>query len=252
MGQLDGKIALVTGAADGIGLSVAKHFVHEGASLIISDKNEEALAKTEAYFKEQNIDVLSCYADVCSVEDIKFLMNKISSDHGKLDILVNNAGGNVRGDFRHMHEDMVSEVIETNLNGTIRCSREAFTLLKTSGSACVINLSSILAAKHMRQVSIYSATKGGVEALSRAMAVEFAPYGIRVNYVAPGFIETKLTERFTKHPHISKVLLDQTPLRRFGQPDEIAKAVVFLASDNASYITGTGLTIDGGVSISVA
>ena len=251
MTRLEGKITLVTGSAEGIGLAIAQAYVNEGARVIISDYNQELLDKAEQGFIEQGKEVLKIYADVKEISDVKKLMEAVKSQYGSLDILVNNAGGNVRGDFRHMDEEKVTEVLETNLNGTIRCSREAFDLLKESGNACVLNLSSILANQHMRQVSVYSATKGAVEALTRGMAVEYAAYGIRVNYIAPGFIKTKLTKRFTEHPHISKALLEQTPMRRFGEPHEIANAAVFLASDEAGFITGTGLTVDGGIKSTV-
>ena len=251
MARLKGKSALITGAAEGIGFAMAQAFAREGARVILSDYNKEALDEAEKVLAGNDFHVTKFYADVRDHEQIRELMKNIASEFSSLDILVNNAGGNVRGDFRHMGEDQVSEVLETNLNGTIRCSREAFELLKSSGNASIINLSSILASRHMRQVSVYSATKGAVESLTRAMALEFAAYKIRVNFLAPGFITTKLTERFTKHPYISKALLDQTPLKRFGKPEEIANAAVFLASEDANFITGTGLTIDGGVSLGI-
>jgi NAD(P)-dependent dehydrogenase (short-subunit alcohol dehydrogenase family) len=138
-------------------------------------------------------------------------------------------------------------VWKVNLDGTVRCAREAFELLRASGRGSVINLSSVMAEKHTRQMAVYSATKGAVLALSRSLAVEYAPYGIRVNTLLPGYVETALIGRYIANPMIAKGLLAQTPLRRFGTPEDIANAALFLASDEASYITGAALNVDGGM-----
>ncbi len=141
-------------------------------------------------------------------------------------------------DFRHLSDEAWERVWSVNLDGTVRCAREAFDLLKASGKASIINLSSIMATKHTRQMAVYSATKGAVSALSRSLAVEYAPYGIRVNTLLPGYVETALIGRYISNPMIAKALLTQTPLRRFGTPQDIANAALFLASDEAAYITG--------------
>ena len=173
---------------------------------------------------------------------------RLKTAHGKLDILVNNAGLNVRADFRHMTDADWEKIRATNLDGVVRLSRDGFTLLQASGRGVIVNLASIMAERGMRQLTGYSATKGAVKSLTRGMAVEYAPFGIRVTYVAPGFVETALTERVLRNKTINQALIDQTPLRRFGTPEDMAKAAVFLASDDAAFITGTGLTVDGGMS----
>ncbi len=160
-------------------------------------------------------------------------MAAIAEAFGRLDVLVNNAGVGERSDFRHLDDEAWDRVWKTNLDGTVRCAREAFELLKASGNASIINLSSVMATKHTRQMSVYSATKGAVSALSRSLAVEYAPYGIRVNTLCPGYVETGLIGRYTANPMIAKGLLSQTPLRRFGTPQDIANAALFLASDEA-------------------
>jgi NAD(P)-dependent dehydrogenase (short-subunit alcohol dehydrogenase family) len=174
-------------------------------------------------------------------------MEEIGAAHGRLDVLVNNAGVGERGDFRHLSDEAWERVWSVNLDGTVRCAREAFDLLKASGKASIINLSSIMATKHTRQMAVYSATKGAVSALSRSLAVEYAPYGIRVNTLLPGYVETALIGRYLSNPMIAKALLTQTPLRRFGTPQDIANAALFLASDEAAYITGASLNVDGGM-----
>jgi NAD(P)-dependent dehydrogenase (short-subunit alcohol dehydrogenase family) len=163
-------------------------------------------------------------------------------------VLVNNAGVGERSDFRHLDDAAWDKVWKTNVDGTVRCAREAFELLKASGNASIINLSSVMATKHTRQMSVYSATKGAVSALSRSLAVEYAPYSIRVNALCPGYVDTALIGRYMQKPMIAKALLTQTPLRRFGTPQDIANAALFLASDEAAYITGAGLHVDGGMS----
>ena len=185
--------------------------------------------------------------DVTDTAQVKSLMQAIGAAHGRLDVLVNNAGVGERSDFRHLSDEAWDRVWKINLDGTVRCAREAFDLLKASGNASVINLSSIMASKHTRQMAVYSATKGAVSALSRSLAVEYAPYGIRVNTLLPGYVETALIGRYLSNPMIAKALLTQTPLRRFGTPQDIANAALFLASDEAAYITGAALNVDGGM-----
>ncbi len=179
------------------------------------------------------------------------MMRSIASSHGKLDILVNNAGLNVRGDFRHMSDADWTTIREVNLDGVVRVARDAFDLLRASGNASLINVASIMGHRGLRQLAGYSATKGAVLALSRALAVEYAPFNIRVNALCPGFVETALTERVLRNPHFNKALIDRTLMKRFGTPEDIALAALFLASDDSRYVTGTELVVDGGMTAGV-
>ncbi len=189
--------------------------------------------------------------DVTDPKAVLDVFAGLKAEHGRLDILVNNAGLNVRADFRHMTDAEWTKIRETNLDSVVRLSRDGFALLQASGRGVIVNLASIMAERGMRQLTGYSATKGAVKALTRGLAVEYAPFGIRVTYLAPGFVETALTERVLRNKTINQALIDQTPLRRFGTPEDMAKAAVFLASDDAAFITGTGLTVDGGMSASL-
>jgi NAD(P)-dependent dehydrogenase (short-subunit alcohol dehydrogenase family) len=186
--------------------------------------------------------------DVSRGQDVTALFRAIELEHGKIDVLVNNAGLNVRADFRHLSDADWVKIREVNLDGVVRIARDGFSLLKASGAGSLINVSSIMGHRGLRQLAGYSATKGAVSALTRALAVEYAPYNIRVNALAPGFIETALTERVLKNPAINKALIDQTPLRRFGTSEDIAHAALFLASDDAAFVTGAELAVDGGMS----
>ena len=247
MRRLEDKIALVTGGGAGIGRAIAEIFAREGASVIIADRDGEAAKDVADAIVKSNGAAQAETVDVTSTDEVKALMARIKKQFGRLDVLINNAGVGERADFRHMSDEAWERVWAVNLDGTVRCAREAFDLLKASGNASVINLSSIMASKHTRQMAVYSATKGAVSALSRSLAVEYAPYRIRVNTLLPGYVETALIGRYISNPMIAKALLTQTPLRRFGTPQDIANAALFLASDEAAYITGAALNVDGGM-----
>jgi NAD(P)-dependent dehydrogenase (short-subunit alcohol dehydrogenase family) len=248
MRRLEDKIALVTGAGAGIGRAVAETFAREGAHVVVADRDGEAAREVADAITKSNGSAQAETVDVTDTEQVKALMGRLAEKFGRLDVLVNNAGIGERSDFRHLDDAAWDKVWKTNVDGTVRCAREAFDLLKASGKASIINLSSVMATKHTRQMSVYSATKGAVSALSRSLAVEYAPYGIRVNALCPGYVETALIGRYMNNPMIAKALLTQTPLRRFGTPQDIANAALFLASDEAAYITGAGLDVDGGMS----
>jgi NAD(P)-dependent dehydrogenase (short-subunit alcohol dehydrogenase family) len=247
MRRLEDKIALVTGAGAGIGRAIAETFAREGAVVAVADLDPGAAKEVAAAIVKANGAATAHEVDVTDTKQVKALMEALRAAHGRLDVLVNNAGVGERSDFRHLDDEAWDRVWRVNLDGTVRCAREAFDLLKASGKASVINLSSIMAAKHTRQMAVYSATKGAVSALSRSLAVEYAPYGIRVNTLLPGYVETALIGRYISNPMIAKALLTQTPLRRFGTPQDIANAALFLASDEAAYITGAALNVDGGM-----
>src|SRR5262245_577614 len=248
MDRLKGKIAVVTGAGAGIGLATAKLFAAEGAHVYVTDVNcESALAAANA-MKAAGLAATAMTVDVSRGQDVTALFRNVAQVHGKIDVLVNNAGLNVRADFRHLSDADWVKIREVNLDGVVRMARDAFPLLKDSGAGSLINIASIMGHRGLRQLAGYSATKGAVSALTRALAVEYAPYNIRVNSLAPGFIETALTERVLKNPAINKALIDQTPMRRFGTPEDIARAALFFASDDSLFVTGAELAVDGGMS----
>lgn len=247
MASLEGRIALVSGAGNGIGRGIAKAIAAEGAHVYLAERDEEAAVKVAAEISDAGGAATVIVTDVTRTQDVQAGLRTIEAAHGKLDILVNNAGLNVRSDFRHLSEADWVTVRDVNLDGVVRLAREGFELLRRSGNAAIVNMASIMGDHGMRQLVAYSATKGAVVALTKGLAVEWATFGIRVNAVCPGFVETALTARALKIPAFSKALLDKTPMRRFGLPEEIAQAVVFLASDKASYITGATLEVDGGM-----
>jgi len=247
MDRLNDKVAIVTGAGAGIGRAIATLFAEEGAHVFATDLNgATAEAATEA-LSVRGLRATAMTVDVSRGQDVTALMREVERTAGRADVVVNNAGLNVRGDFRHLSDADWVKIREVNLDGVVRIARDAFPLLKASQAGSLINMSSIMGARGLRQLAGYSATKGAVTALTRALAVEYAAYNIRVNSVAPGYIETALTERFLKNPMISKALLGKMPMRRFGTPEDIARAALFFASDDSLYVTGAELAVDGGM-----
>lgn len=248
MDRLKDKVAVVTGAGAGIGRAIATLFAAEGAHVFVTDLNGEAAASVTAALAGEGRKSTAMTVDVSRGQDVSTLFREVERAFGRADIVVNNAGLNVRSDFRHLSDADWVKIREVNLDGVVRIARDAFPLLQKSGTGSLINVSSIMGRRGLRQLAGYSATKGAVTALTKALAVEYAPYNIRVNTLAPGYIDTALTERFLKNPHVSKALLDKTPMRRFGTPEEIAKAALFFASDDSLFVTGAELAVDGGMS----
>ena len=248
MTRLNDKIAVVTGAGAGIGRAIATLFASEGAHVFVTDLNGESAEAAAAALSGRGLKATAMTVDVSRGQDVTALFREVERAFGRADIVVNNAGLNVRSDFRHLSDADWVKIREVNLDGVVRIARDAFGLLKASGAGSLINVSSIMGNRGLRQLAAYSATKGAVTALTKALAVEYAQYGIRVNTLAPGYIETALTERFIKNPLVAKALLDKTPMRRFGTADEIARAALFFASDDSLYVTGAELAVDGGMS----
>ncbi len=247
MQRLSDRIAVVTGAANGIGLAIAELFAAEGAHVWLADVDGAKAEAAAAAIMGRGGEATGVAVDVSRGQDITALFRAIETAHGRIDVLVNNAGVNVRSDFRHLSDADWVSIRDVNLDGVVRVARDGFPLLRASGKAVMINLASIMGHRGLRQLAAYSATKGAVSALTRTLAVEYAPFGIRVNALAPGFIETSMTDRVLKVPQFSKVLLEKTPLRRFGTGEDVAKAALFLASDESAFITGVEIPVDGGM-----
>ncbi|MTD92791.1 glucose 1-dehydrogenase [Hyphomicrobium sp. xq] len=247
MPRLQDKIALITGSAAGIGLATAQVFAAEGAHVYISDVDGEGADRAAKDLLAKGLKASAMAVDVSRGQDVSALMRAIEQQHKRLDVVVNNAGINVRTEFRNMTDADWVRLREVNLDGIVRIARDAFPLLKASGRGSLVNLASIMGHRGMRTLAAYGATKGAISALTRGLAVEYAPFGIRVNALAPGFIETALTERVLKIEAFSNALLEQTPLRRFGTSEDVARAALFFASDESAFITGAELAVDGGM-----
>jgi NAD(P)-dependent dehydrogenase (short-subunit alcohol dehydrogenase family) len=247
MTRLNGKIVLVTGAGSGIGRAIAECFAEHGAVVYVTDINSATAETVASGIIEKGQQAVPMTVDVSLGQDVTQLIRTIEGDHGRLDVVVNNAGLNVREDFRHLSDANWEKIREVNLDGVVRIARDTFPLMQKAETASLINIASLMGHQPIRQVAAYAATKGATAALTRALAVEYAPFGIRVNSVSPGFVETALTERVLKNPFVNKALLERTPMRRFGTGEDVAKAALFFASDDSSFVTGAELLVDGGL-----
>jgi NAD(P)-dependent dehydrogenase (short-subunit alcohol dehydrogenase family) len=253
MGKLQGKTAVITGAAHGLGRAMAELFASEGAFVFLSDMDGKGAEEAASAIHEKGGLAQAMEADVRDEATIQRLASFVCERSSSLEILANNAGNLIRKDFRHLEDKDWAAVLDTHLWGTIRTTRALLPPLQNAGQAggaAVVNIASIMASNHFRQVSSYSAAKAAIEGLSRSLALEFAAQGIRVNYICPGFVPTAMTRQFTR-PGYSDSLIKRIPMRRFGTPEEIASLALFLSSDDSSYITGQGITADGGLSINL-
>ncbi len=245
--NLTGKLALVTGGGSGLGLGISKAFVEANAKVIITGRREEVLKNACLEYPESMFYVVN---DITETNTLRRLVNGIEKKHGKLDILVNNAGINMKKDMLDVTDEEFDNILETNLNGTFALSREVGRSMIKQKSGSIINITSMAAIYGIPMVTAYTASKTGVVGLTRSMAVDLSPHGIRVNAIAPGFIKTKMLEKaFNSDPDRRKKVLSRTPLQSLGSPEDIAYAAVYLASDASKFITGVNLPVDGGNSI---
>lgn len=241
--NLDGKITLVTGGSRGIGRACCLELAAQGATVIVNYANAESSAnEVVQQISKMGGKSQALQADVASVSQMENLMEYISQEYGKLNYLVNNAGIIRDGLLLEMEEADWDDVLRTNLKGLYVTTRSALPLM-FGEKAAIVNLSSIAASVGSKGHVNYAASKGGVEAFTRALAIELAPKRIRVNSVAPGYIDTKMSEEV----QLSIDPKTMVPLRRLGLPGEVAKVVSFLLSEDASYITGEVVRVAGGI-----
>jgi gluconate 5-dehydrogenase len=245
--SLEGKVAVVTGSTRGIGRAIAGGLAGAGAAVTVNGRNPEATQTAAADIGKAGGKTLAVAADVRCAEDVERIVNLTVAAFGRLDILVNNAGiSPYYKAAETVTEAEWDEVMSVNLKGVFLCCQAAGRVMIPQKSGCIINISSIAGEVALPKLLAYTAAKGAVNQLTRVLAVEWAQYGIRVNAIAPAYVDTDLTKGLRNNPKRLDDLLRQVPLGRLGEPEEVVGAAIFLASDAASYVTGHMLNIDGG------
>ncbi len=243
MGKLERKIALITGGNSGIGLATAKRFVNEGAYVLITGRRDSELA---AAVKEIGRNVTGVQGDVSNLGDLDRLFEQIKREKGKLDIVFANAGLATFAPLGEISEEHYDSHFNVNVKGLLFTAQKALPLLP-DGASIILNASIAASRAPLPESSVYNATKAAVRSFARTWTMDLKDRRIRVNAVSPGFIDTPAWHSTAEGEQSLKTLSNSVPLGRAGDPDEVAKAVVFLASDDSSYIAGTELFVDGGV-----
>ncbi len=245
--DLTGRVCIVTGGGRGIGRGISNGLAAFGAKVVMTGRTESTLAEAANAIRATGGDAIGHVADISQEADVLALRDAVLARYGRIDVLVNNAG--INPIYKSVERTTLEEfqtIIDTNLGGVFLCCKHLGTPMVAQGKGSVINISSVAGNVGLKRSVPYCASKGGVELLTKALALDWAPKGVRVNAIAPGYFETDLTAGLRGKDELSAPLLARTPLNRFAKLDDIAGAVVFLASDASAYVTGASLAVDGG------
>lgn len=240
------KVAIVTGARRGIGRAIALKLAKEGANVVVTDLSKEDCEDVVKEIKGLGSNGLALKLDVTNEKEIKKVVELTKKKFGRIDILVNNAGIFVQEELEKMDSSAINKIIDVNLRGPLFFIKQVIPIMKKQKYGKIINIASIAGFVSFEKSSVYCATKGAIVNMTRELAVELGKYKINVNGVAPGVIETKMTEGLLKNKKIKSELLKNIPYGRTGKPEDIANSVAFLASDESEYITGETIVVDGG------
>lgn len=242
--NLSGRVIIVTGGGRGLGRAIAENFVAEGCRVVITGRNQNTLDTTAASMNGQ---VMAYAADVSDETQVQALCEAVVQRWGRIDVLINNAGINpFYKRAEHTSRSEWQQIIDVNLNGVFFACKYAGQIMLDQGAGSIINVTSVAAKVALDRTTAYCAAKAGVERMTAELSLEWAKRGVRVNAVGPGYFATDLTEGPRNNEAIANRITSRTPMGRFGMPDEITGACLFLASDAASYITGTTIMVDGG------
>lgn len=245
--NLQDKRALITGGGTGLGFGISKGFTEAGCQVIITGRRESVLQEACRKLGEFAAYIVN---DISELDSIPFLVDEAEKKYGPIDILVNNAGINLKKHALEVTDEEFSEIINTNLNGLFALAREMGKKMAKRGNGSIINITSMASLYGIPEVTAYTASKTGVLGLTRALAVDLSPLGVRVNAIAPGFIETPMSRKaFSADPARKEKVISRTPMKKLGTPEDIAYSAMYLASDASKFITGINLPVDGGNSI---
>jgi gluconate 5-dehydrogenase len=249
--DLSGRIALITGSGGGLGLVMARGLASYGAKVILHGRNKEKVKAAAAELAEEGFVVGSCTFDVASSSVVEEGVKTISRQHGPIDILVNNAGIQQRGPLEEFPEDGWDNIISTNLKAPWLLAKAVAGDMIKMKRGKIINICSIQSELGRPTIAPYAASKGGLKMLTRGMAVEWAKHNIQVNGIGPGYFKTDMTKALYEDPEFDHWLCNRTPSNRWGDPEELIGALVFLASEASSYVNGQIIYVDGGLLVSV-
>jgi len=247
MSRLIGKVSLITGAAQGIGLATAKKFAQEGAVVVVCDIHAEAVNAAVAQCQAFGAQVEGHAMDVTQRDQVDAVVAAVLARHGRIDVLVNNAGITQDARLQNMTQDQFDRVIDVNLRGVFHCAQAVANTMVAQGSGVILNASSVVGIYGNFGQTNYAASKFGVIGFTKTWSRELGPKGVRVNAVAPGFIATPILSTIPEK--VIAEMAQRVPLRRLGQPEEIANVYAFLASDEASYINGEVIEVSGGMTL---
>ena len=244
--KLANKVTVITGGGTGIGSATARLFASEGASVCVSGRRLAPLQETVAAIQASGAAAMAVPGSVAVTEDCRRIVSETMDAYGRIDILVTSAGTATLMSASDTTDELWDSTINTNLRGTFLAIREVLPVMVEQQAGVIVTVSSILGQVGMKKAAAYGASKAGIDQLTRVIAIEYASHGIRANAVAPGWVETPMTEAVQAHPQMYESLKSRHPAGRFGTPEEVARAILYLASDEAQWVTGTVLTIDGG------
>jgi 3-oxoacyl-[acyl-carrier protein] reductase len=247
MKRLEGKVSLITGAAQGIGLATALKFAAEGATVIVCDVKQAAVDEAVTQCRELGVEAMGFLMDVTQREMVDAVVDQVHAKFGRIDVLVNNAGITQDARLQKMTLEQFDRVIDVNLRGVFHCAQAVADIMTARGSGVILNASSVVGIYGNFGQTNYAASKFGVIGFTKTWSRELGPKGVRVNAVAPGFISTPILS--TIPDKVIQEMEHRVPLRRLGQPEEIANVYAFLASDEASYINGAVIEVSGGMSV---
>ena len=251
MTRLEGKVAIVTGGNAGIGEALAKRFADEGAAVVITGRRQSELDRVMSGIRHNRGKGLSVAGSVTDEVHVQNVAQRALDSFGRIDILINNAGVGEFGKRLHETDDaMWATTLDVNLTGVFRMTRAVIPQMLKQGRGAIVNISSVASLVGIPGNSAYSASKGGVDAFTRAIAIDYAKDGIRCNVVNPGLIDTPMAAPLMANPDMLQPILSHYALQRPGTPEEVANMVLYLASDEAGWVTGGTFTIDGGMTVS--